>query len=120
MTREEFGRLFESALDAAAAHAEASLNRKIPRHFRISLHGAGHIGERVMDVKGAADALYLGENRFYRIIDVSVVEVSGDMSTVFVRASAHQPGSFQETWNNPPGSGPFKQIWAQEIKVTNS
>jgi hypothetical protein len=120
MTRDEFGRLFESALETAATNAQGILKRKVPRSFGIRLHGAGHRGERVMDVNAAANALYLGENRFYRIIDVCVVEVSGDVSTVFVRASAHQPGSLEETWNDPPGSGPFKQLWAQEIKVTSS
>jgi hypothetical protein len=71
----------------------------------------------VLAVAAAGDALYLGDDRFYRIIDVAVVGVSADTTTVFVWASAHHPGSFNETWNDPPGSGPFKQLIADEIKV---
>ena len=119
MTREEFGRLLEVALDAAARNAEAALGQAVPRSFRIRLHGAGKQGERMVDVKTASDELYLGEDRFYRIIDVAVVEVSSDASTAFVRASSHPPGSFQETWNQPPGSGPFKQILAQKVTVVS-
>jgi hypothetical protein len=28
--------------------------------------------------------------------------------------------SLEETWNDPRGSGSFKQLWAQEIRVDRS
>ena len=64
--------------------------------------------------------LYLGTDRFYRIIDVAVIEVGKGHTTVFVRASDHKPASFEQTWNDPPGSGPFKQLIADSIKVSEN
>src|SRR6266508_326881 len=116
MTFEEFNMLFQEALHTAVKNAEEQLHKKIPLTMEIVLHGAGHSGD-VMDPFTAAKELYLGEEKFYRIIDVSVVKVSKKKSTIFVRVSAHTPGTLNQTWNNPPGNGPFKQLIAKEIKV---
>jgi hypothetical protein len=116
MTKEEFRGLFKDALEAAARNAEEQLGHTVPRSFRILLHGAGHPGD-LMDPAAAVDALYLGEELFYRIIDLAVVKVGKHFTTVFVRASGHRPGPFEQTWNTPPGTGPFKQLIAEKIKI---
>lgn len=116
MTFDEFIGLFQSALDTAIKNAERLLQRKLPQEMKIILHGAGHTGD-VMDSLSAAKKLYLGEDRFYRIIDVSVIRLNPNAVTIFVRASSHTPGTFSETWNSPPGSGPFKQLIAKEIEI---
>jgi hypothetical protein len=116
MTKQEFRELFEDALELAAVNAEKKLGRGIPRIFEVSLHGAGYPGV-LMNPNDALDNLYLGDDLFYRIIDVAVVEVGEASTKVFVRASQHTPAKFEQTWNTPPGSGPFKQLIAEEIKV---
>jgi hypothetical protein len=118
MTKEEFRQLFEAALETAAKNAEQQLGQSIPHWYRVQLHGAKHAGD-VMTIDAAVHALYLGEDRFYRIIDVAITGVSRQFSTAFVRASAHKPSSFEDTWNEPPGSGPFKQLIAEEITITS-
>jgi hypothetical protein len=109
MTKPEFKRRFLKELQEAARLAEGQLGRSVPRHFVIELHGAGHSGV-AMSPAAAVDALYLGGDRFYRIIDFGVVDVGSSAKTVFVRASDHKPSSWDRTWNSPPGSGPFKQL----------
>lgn len=116
MTEGEFRRLFTSTLEAAARDAERRLGFALPRQFRIRLYGADHAGD-VVGVTTAVASLYLGADRFYRIIDVAVVEVTEQEVTCFVRASGHRPGSFAQTWNTPPGHGPFKLLTSAEIKV---
>jgi hypothetical protein len=116
MKFEEFYKLFQSALNIAIKNAEDQLQRALPSNLMVVLHGAGHSGD-LMDSLTAAKALYLGETKFYRIIDVSVIKVSGSMCTLFVRASSHAPASFDKTWNNPPGSGPFKQLFSTKIEI---
>jgi hypothetical protein len=116
MLKSEFKQRFNDALELAAVSAEQRLGKKVCRNFRVRLYGAGHSGD-LLDPAEAVDSLYLGENKFYRIIDVSIIEVGSGFSTVFVRASSHKPASFERTWNNPPGSGPFKQLIAERIKV---
>ena len=119
MKQDEFAALFSKALTQAAEEAERRLGRTIPHTFLVRLHGAGHGGE-LLDPAQVAEVLYLGEERFYRIIDIAVVEVTDHSTICFVRASEYRPGTFAETWNTPPGSGPFKQLQAAEIKVVTA
>ena len=66
----------------------------------------------------AVEEVYLGPDRFYQVIDVAVRRVSKDACTVFMGVSGHPPGSLNQTWNQPHGSGPFKQVVADEVKVS--
>lgn len=117
MTKDEFQSLFESALESTATYADHELGWRTPRIFRILLYGGGSPG-RYVTPEAAVDTLYLGDDRFHRIIDIAVVEVGNEVTTCFVRASDHTPGPFDQTWNSPPGSGPFKQLLADDIGVT--
>jgi len=54
---------------------------------------------------------------FFRVINVAVRRVSKDAAVVFMGISGHAPTSFDQTWNQPPGSGPFKQVLSDEISV---
>ena len=119
MTRDDFKVLFDQAIAKAIENAKQKLGRQIPQDVQILLHGAGHSGDLLSRVD-ALDALYLGEDKFYLVIDVAVVAVSNQLTRVFVRASNHRPGSFEQTWNDPPGSGPFKQVISKEIGLIES
>lgn len=116
MTEQEFTQRFKKALEEAMQIAENQLHRNLPHQFRIRLHGANHSGDE-LEVDQVAKALYLGEESFYRIIDIAVVEVHSQYTVLFVRVSAHAPSSWERTWNNPPGNGPFKQLVSLNIKV---
>ncbi len=113
MTRAEFLRLFQGALNLAADNAETRLRKPIPRSFLVSLHAFG-LDDRPLSVDDAVDKLYLGSDRFFRIIDVAIVEVRSDASVVFVRPSGHPPDAWSTTWD-PTSRGPFKQIIADKI-----
>ena len=115
MKRDEYRTLFESALEVAAVNADEKLGFNAPRNFKVVFYGRGHSGT-VMDPLTALDLLYLGDDEFFRIVDVSVIEVDENATKVFVRVSQHEPAGFLQTWNDPPGSGPFKQLIAEKIK----
>jgi len=116
MTKEEFRKLFESALEVAAKNAETKLGSSVARRFEIELHGlAPH--PRLREKDEAFEAIYLGTDRFYRIIDLVVSRVSKDTSTVFMSISGHPPGPLNQTWNEPSGSGPFKQVLADKVEL---
>jgi hypothetical protein len=116
MIKQEFQQRFEAALEAAVQNAERQLHRSVSRQLHIRLYDADHAGD-LLTVNQATDALYVGENLFYRIIDLAVIEVSSQITVLFVRVSGHAPSTFEQTWNDPPGSGPFKQLLAKTIKV---
>ena len=63
------------------------------------------------------EVLYLGPATFFRIVDVAVLQVLKDRCIAFMRVSGRRPGSFSDTWNQPEGSGPFKQLESVTIKV---
>ena len=117
MSKEEFKFLFERALEVAAQNAEKKLGRPVPRQFEIEMHGLAP-KSRILKREDVFEEIYLGPDRFYRIIDVSVSRVSKNVSTVYMVISGHAPGPLNQTWNHPPGSGPFKQVLADEVKTT--
>ncbi|HTB43270.1 MAG TPA: hypothetical protein VK741_06560 [Acetobacteraceae bacterium] len=113
MTKTEFHELFLRALNIAADNAEAKLAEQIPRSFVVELHGAGCDG-RSVPVDEAVTRIYLGGDRFYRIIDVAVTEILPGKTVVFARVSGHEPASYDHTFD-PAGLGPFKQILAEHM-----
>lgn len=115
MSKAEFVALFEAALQEAASNAERLLGHEVPSTHCIHLHGLGHAGT-VLDPLECANTLFIDGVRFYAIIDISVVEVSSRCLTTFVRVSGRPPVPFENTWNTPPGSGPFHQLLAKTIK----
>ena len=114
MNKADFGQLFQKALEQAAINVETEYNVKVLRNFMIVFHGFGHSGD-IISVGEALDSLYLGDNRFVYVIDVAVTEANSTVTNVFVRASGHTPvATIEETRNDPPGNGPFKQaMWGK-------
>ena len=109
MNFDKFRDAFHNELEKAARDADKLLGCPVPRDFEIELHGAGSAGV-IVPAETAVKSLYLDEDHFYRIIDFGVIGVGQKITRIFVRASAHEPASFGQTWNTPPGRGPFKQI----------
>jgi hypothetical protein len=106
-------RAFQRSLNLAADNAEAKVPPPIPRSFLVRLHAFGY-DDRLLSVDEAADKIYVGSDRFYRIIDVAIIEVLSNESMAFVRVSGHAPDAWGATWD-PTGSGPFKQLIAEKI-----
>ena len=119
MQKHEFKQLFLKALEEAAAYADECLGKSVARDFEIEFHRAGHSGS-VLSPEEAFDLMYISEDRFYKIIDVAVIDVQPNKTRVFICLSGHSPGAFEETWNQPPGVGPFKQLRAAQIHTSNT
>jgi hypothetical protein len=116
MNKQEFAELFLRCARQALASAQKQLGVPLSDDFDIELHGAGVPGELVSQ-RRAVDLMYVGEGLFYRIIDIGVKAVIKGKAILFVRISAHQPSSFEQTWNTPKGNGPFKIIEPTNIHV---
>ena len=113
MDKIEFSKLLSQTLDVAAKRAELRTSRSIPRAFKIQLYLGIHQGE-LIDPPEAESALYLGPDKFYKIIDVCVRAVRADTTIVFVRPSGHAPVPFSATFD-PTTNGPFIQVDPTEI-----
>jgi hypothetical protein len=104
--REQFRAYFTDALNVAAARTQEHFRLNLPKNTSVELHAAGHGGDR-MGPDAAADALDLGPERFYKLIDVMVKWIEGDTTVVFVRATGFEPCPWEAT-HDPEGLGPFK------------
>ena len=99
MIREEFRELFQRSLNLAADNAEAKVPPPIPHSFLIRLHAFG-CDDRLVSVDEAVDKIHVGSDRFYRIIDVAIIEVLSNESVAFVRVSGHPPDALGATGDN--------------------
>jgi hypothetical protein len=113
MTKTEFEKLFERALNVAAAKAEVEFGTSVARSFQIELHASGYDG-RVVSYDEALNQIFVGSDRFYKIIDVAIKELLSDESVAFVRVSGHPTVPFDQTYD-PSGLGPFKTLIASPI-----
>jgi hypothetical protein len=114
VNREEFEAYFNDALNVAAAQAEKHFRVNVPKHKSVELHGAGHGGDRIAP-NVAADALYLGPERFYKLIDVLIKWIEGDTAVVFVVVAGFEPCPWEETFD-AGGLGPFKTMLSAGIR----
>ena len=96
MTKKDFRELFVRALNRAADNAEEKLARPIPRSFVVELHAPASPGGTV-SVDEALDHIYLGSDRFYRIIDIAIKALLPGEAVAFVRVSGHPPDEFSKT-----------------------
>jgi hypothetical protein len=109
MNKDQFKELFLRSVQRAVENAKNS-SLEWPVDFHIELHGAGVPGE-IISLNDALNKMYLGDDLFYRIIDVGVKVRENKEVIVFVRISNHNPTDFSGTWNEPEGSGPFKVVF---------
>mgnify|MGYP007135467372 CR=1 FL=1 len=116
MKKQEFQQLFEDTIKSAILYAEQLLERKIPQEVSFQLHGAGYSG-KIVDFAQVMDAIYLGEEQFFRFITVGVVEVRRNETILFVGISGHTPTSFEKIRNTPPGNGPFNPVIPLHVNV---
>jgi hypothetical protein len=113
VTKDDFRKLFQIALNTAANNVDKHVDIPVVRSFLIDLHVPGVSGHAV-SFEEALDYLYLGDNLFYKIIDVAIKELRPRESVVLVRASEHSPTDFDKTCD-PAGLGPFKHVLAAHV-----
>lgn len=114
MTIEEYTDLFRDAIDESRKLAEQRLGRRISHNYVIELYGPGCSGLRC-GVREAVDRMYLGSELFYRLIDIAVIQLDNNSTTVFCRVSGHKPGTWDLTMHAKDGGGPFHLLQALDI-----
>lgn len=109
MDREKFKKMFLLKAEEALSLGREKAGGKLPATFKVEMHGAGVSGG-LMTADEAVNLMYLGDETFYRIIDIGFKGVNNENCILFVRISGHPPAEFGKTWNIPAGSGPFKVL----------
>jgi hypothetical protein len=106
MERAAYEEIFRRATHEFLKRAGAPSDAK-PAVALIEMHGAGSSGEMVSE-KDLLSRLFIDSSHFYRIIDIGLVGDAAEQR-LFVRASAHRPSSWNDTWD-PNEFGPFRWI----------
>lgn len=113
MNKEELFEIFYREIEKSAAIAERKAARPAPRDFLIELHGVGIAGD-ILTPEKALDRIYISQQVFWPLIDISLKAVTDSKSIVFVRVSDFPAGPWSSTFD-PISSGPFKQIESMRI-----
>jgi hypothetical protein len=116
MTKEEYRRLFASALERSLENADNVLGFSVSRETLIILFDKKYKGETI-DFEAALDSLYLGDETSYYVIDIGVKEIYPKFIKIFVRVSGHTPVQYDAVWTSPDGDILFKQVFPQ-MKVS--
>ena len=98
----EFAQRFRDTLSAAQVAAGGSENLDPATVVELNM---GKV--RDLSIDEAAGELFLGEDTFFKFIDVSVHPTRKDAPTFFVRPSGHTPDGWERTFQ-PETTGPFK------------
>ncbi len=110
MNAQQFRQVFDAALETAAKNVEEEYKVQVPRVFEIEFGGLGY-QPSIIDVDEAFNRLYLGEDLYVAIVDTGVLEANHHVTRVWMNVPGYPPKSrFEDTWNQPPGTGPFKQV----------
>lgn len=115
MTKQAFRNLLVQVLNQVKANTEEQLERPLADQFEIELYGAYHAGS-ILNLAETLDAIFLDEERFYRVINVSVCEISQQKTRFRLGVSGHEPSTFKKTWDSS-GWGPFKEIIPVQIRI---
>ena len=106
MDRETFERLLLRAVDKAIDETGRTDLDEKPQRYRVYAPNAPH---ELVTLKEAMDIIYISTNKFFKIIDVSIIPDESGGDVIFLRVSGHEPVSFANTWD-ALDLGPFKQI----------
>jgi len=109
MNKSEFVELFRKNVERAILVGETVFSTSMPKGLLCELHGSGYSGA-TLSIDEVENLLFIDEDTFYRIIDIGIKLVGSNDYRLFVRISPHPPSSFEDTWNNPDGNGPFKVL----------
>ena len=115
MKKDDFKNLFKTSVEIAIVNAEAKLGIRLSRNIKILISGWEPLSP-TLTLDEAFEEIFISESSFFRIIDLGVIRFSNNSVSVAVRHSDHKPSEFEDTWNQPFGSGPFKQIIFEEIE----
>ena len=109
MTKEAFRDLLLKCIRITIETAQKDIADSLPEQWSLELAAFGQAG-KITSLEEALAFLYV-QGTFPRIVDVAVKGVTKDTTHIWVRPSGHPYVSdIKETWNQPPGMGPFKSI----------
>lgn len=109
LTQETFRDLLLECIRITMDTAQKDIADSLPEKLSLELAAFGQVG-KITALDEVLSFLYV-QGTFPRVIDVAVKGITKDATLIWIRPSAHPyVNDIRETWNQPPGTGPFKSI----------
>lgn len=109
VTEETVRKLFEQCIKTAIEEAQQQISEPLPTRFYLGFEAFGQHGKE-LSIDEVISFLYR-DGAFPRIVDIAVRGIRDGRTFIWIRPSSHQyVKDFSQTWNTPPGMGPFKCV----------
>jgi hypothetical protein len=109
ITREVLYDLLFRCIHISLETAQREVAEPLPEQLRLELPAFGQAG-REASLEEVLAALYI-DGTFPRVVDVAIRGIINKRTIIWIRPSGHAYVSdITDTWNQPPGTGPFKSI----------
>ena len=109
LERTNFERLFLKGIQRAIDDAQHYISDPLPGQVCFELANFGQ-SRKTLSFDEIVPFLYK-DGYFPQIVDIAVKGIRNEQTLIWVRASDHPfVRDLAQTWNTPPGMGPFKSI----------
>ena len=109
ITYEALRLLLEKGITTTLVEAQKEVSYTLPQQIYITL-GAFRQDDRDLSIEEVMQFLFQ-EGAFPRVVDIAVRGIKNGRTLIWIRPSDHPyVTTLVETWNTPPGMGPFKSL----------
>ena len=109
ITYETLHDLLNKAIDATMEIAQKEISDPLPGQLYLDLAAFGRSGKE-SSLEEVMSLLYVN-GKFPRVVDIGIKGITKGTTIIWIRPSGHSyVSNIAETWNQPPGMGPFKSI----------
>jgi hypothetical protein len=109
ITREMLRDLLFRCIDMTLKSVQREVTEPLPQQLCFELAAFGQAG-REISLEEVLSFIYVN-GTFPRIIDVAIRGTTEKCTLIWIRPSSHAyVNNIADTWNQPPGMGPFKSI----------
>jgi hypothetical protein len=109
ITREVLRDLLDQCIDMTLKTVQGEVAEPLPEQICLELATFGRSG-RTSSLEEVLSLLYIN-GTFPRVVDIAIKGIARECTIIWIRPSGHAYVSdITDTWNQPPGMGPFKSI----------
>ena len=109
VNEETIRQLLEQCIATTVKEVQQQVSEPLPTLLYMGLGAFGQHGKE-LSLDEIIPFLYR-DGTFPRVVDIAVHGIKDERTFIWIRPSGHEyVNDFSQTWNRPPGMGPFNNI----------
>lgn len=109
ITSETLRELLKKCINTTIENVQKEISDPLPRTLYLELAAFGRSGKEA-SLEEVMSYLYI-DGTFPQVVDIGIKGISKGSTLIRIRPSSHTyVREISDTWNQPPGMGPFKSI----------